>query len=96
MEFQFDSLSAFLHMQGHGFYVWLAYGLSLAVLVFIALYPVFRKRSFIREQAKQQQLQEQLQRQSHTAQQGQSTVNSESRAKNSSANNIEENHAPGS
>ncbi|MFL0796633.1 MAG: heme exporter protein CcmD [Cellvibrionaceae bacterium] len=64
MQFQFDSLQAFLHMQGHGFYVWLAYGVSLAALGFIALYPIFRKHSFIREQAKQQQLDEALRQES--------------------------------
>ena len=28
----FESLQAFLEMGGHGFYVWLSYGIGLAVL----------------------------------------------------------------
>ncbi len=30
---QFDSVAEFLAMGGHGFYVWLAYGSTLAVLL---------------------------------------------------------------
>lgn len=29
---QFDSLAAFIGMDGHGLFVWLAYGISLLVL----------------------------------------------------------------
>lgn len=29
---QFDNITAFIDMGGHGFFVWFAYGLSIAVL----------------------------------------------------------------
>ena len=37
-------MSEFLQMGGHGLYVWLAYGISLAVLVTLALRPAAAKR----------------------------------------------------
>ena len=40
---QFETLSEFLQMDGHGFYVWLAYG---ATLGFLLIYPlVLRARN---------------------------------------------------
>lgn len=39
----FTSLSDFWHMSGHGFYVWLAYGISFCVLLALTLYPIRKK-----------------------------------------------------
>lgn len=61
MQWQFDSLQAFLHMNGHGFYVWLAYGVSILVLSSVVLYPVIRKKQFLKEQLRVQQLNQALQ-----------------------------------
>ena len=43
---QFDSFAAFVAMGGHGLYVWLAYGATLAVLLFstIGLHLARRKQ----------------------------------------------------
>ncbi|MFK8041705.1 heme exporter protein CcmD [Congregibacter sp.] len=45
----FDSVSAALAMDGHGPYVWAAYGLSLAVIAMLIMAPVLRKRRLLRE-----------------------------------------------
>jgi heme exporter protein D len=47
----FDSLQAFLAMDGHGPYVWSAYALALGVVVFIIVSPLRRRRRFLAEQA---------------------------------------------
>ena len=38
--FQFESLSDFAHMAGHGPYVWAAYAVSLAVMAWLVLRPL--------------------------------------------------------
>ncbi len=43
------SLSEFLHMGGYGLYVWGAYGLSAAVLIWNAVLPMQREKSLLRE-----------------------------------------------
>ena len=40
----FESLSAVWHMDGHGFYVWLAYALTLLPLVIMVWLPLKRIR----------------------------------------------------
>ena len=40
----FESLSAVWHMDGHGFYVWLAYALTLLPLVIMVWLPLMRMR----------------------------------------------------
>lgn len=37
-------MSEFLHMGGHGLYVWLAYGISFAALAILALRPLAAMR----------------------------------------------------
>ncbi len=43
MVFQFESLSAFLHMAGHGPYVWSCYGLTIMAMVFLVIRPLRKK-----------------------------------------------------
>ena len=40
----FESLSALWHMDGHGFYVWLAYALTAISLAFTVWLPINRIR----------------------------------------------------
>jgi heme exporter protein D len=40
----FESLAAVLHMDGHGFYVWLAYALTVLPLVIMVWLPLKRMR----------------------------------------------------
>ena len=44
----FESLSAVWHMGGHGFYVWLAYALTLLPLVIMVWLPLKRIRQHLR------------------------------------------------
>lgn len=54
---EFDTLSAFLAMGKHGFYVWLAYGLSALIIALNILIPLWQKKRLI-HQLKQQQKRE--------------------------------------
>ncbi|MFV8783319.1 heme exporter protein CcmD [Microbulbifer sp. SA54] len=58
MQFQFDSLSAFFAMNGHGPYVWAAYFVAAAVLVALAVTPALRQRRMAREFSRQLRLEE--------------------------------------
>lgn len=46
----FDSFGEFLAMGGHGFYVWWSYLLTAAVVAFVLVWPLWRRRRFLREQ----------------------------------------------
>ncbi|PCJ37652.1 MAG: heme exporter protein CcmD [Cellvibrionales bacterium] len=58
--FQFENFDAFLTMAGHGPYVWAAYGLSLTIMVGLALVPLRRQRVLLADV--RQRLQAQRQR----------------------------------
>jgi heme exporter protein D len=47
----FDSLHALLVMEGHGTYVWIAYFVSLAVIVMALVVPVRRHKRLLRQLA---------------------------------------------
>lgn len=46
----FDSLNDFWAMGGHGFYVWLAYGLTFLIILANVIQPILRNRQLIKEQ----------------------------------------------
>jgi heme exporter protein D len=50
----FSSWSEFLQMGGYAFYVWTAYGLTLAVLGGAVLVPLLRYRRLRRETARRE------------------------------------------
>lgn len=41
---QFESLAQVLDMGGHGLYVWLSFGIGLAVIIFNLLGPVMKHK----------------------------------------------------
>lgn len=45
--FQFENFDALLAMGGHGPYVWGAYGISLAIMAWLALAPLRRQRALL-------------------------------------------------
>jgi heme exporter protein D len=45
--FQFDSLAAFIAMDGHGVYVWACYAFTLAVLAWLVASPLLRARQIM-------------------------------------------------
>lgn len=47
--FQFDSFNEFVQMGGHGPYVWASYVISLAVLAWLIVSPLLRKRKLVQE-----------------------------------------------
>ncbi len=49
----FDSFSALLAMDGHGPFVWAAYGITTFVLVSLVVNPLLRKRRFMIQQRMQ-------------------------------------------
>jgi len=58
MLFQFDSISDFVIMNGHGIYVWLSYAITLFALVLLAISPTIQQRRFIIQQKRQQRIEE--------------------------------------
>lgn len=46
---QFHSLQELFWMNGHGPYVWGAYGIGLVALVYLVVSPLARRRRFFRE-----------------------------------------------
>ncbi len=51
--FQFESVNDFIHMGGHGYYVWSAYFISLSALTWLVMSPLIRRRKFIQEMGHQ-------------------------------------------
>ena len=45
----FESFLAALHMDGHGFYVWTAYAITLVVLAAVLIRPLRREKAFIQQ-----------------------------------------------
>lgn len=56
MQFQFENISAFLTMSGHGPYVWACYGITWASLIYLALSPILRRKSLLLQLKRQQQI----------------------------------------
>ena len=55
----FDSVGAAIAMDGHGAFVWSAYGICLLVLVLTLLAPRRRQQKFLRQLAGEQKRQQQ-------------------------------------
>ena len=47
----FDSIDALLYMDGHGGFVWGAYGITLLVLLLLVIAPMRRQRRLLTELA---------------------------------------------
>lgn len=50
LTFRFESLQAFLEMDGHGVYVWTCYAVVFLTLLFIAIEPTMQRKRFIKQQ----------------------------------------------
>ena len=63
---QFDSLSAFVAMDGHGVFVWSVYAISLLVMIGLLVAPLRKNNQFFSEQAmllkREQRVQQQAER----------------------------------
>ncbi|WP_255852015.1 heme exporter protein CcmD [Marinobacterium rhizophilum] len=49
---KFESMADFIEMGGHGLYVWLAYGIALAIVVLNLVQPLRQTRQFLNQQAR--------------------------------------------
>lgn len=61
MEFQFAGLAGFLAMNGHGPYVWIAYGVTFLALAGLVVQPRLRRRRLQVELKRQQRIQQRRQ-----------------------------------
>lgn len=55
----FSSLSEFIHMDGHGVYVWMAYGVGAIILGYNIVGPIVQKATVLKklsQQAKRENL----------------------------------------
>jgi len=50
--FQFDSISAFVTMAGHGSFVWAAYGISICLMLSLIVVPLRRKKTLMAQLAR--------------------------------------------
>lgn len=57
----FESWSDFFHMGGYGFYVWLAYGISFAAILILAVQSYKSKNAVLHEVKREQQREQRLQ-----------------------------------
>lgn len=48
---QFDSLAAFMSMEGHGVFVWSVYAIGLVVMIGLVAAPLRKNNQFFTEQA---------------------------------------------
>ncbi len=58
MTFQFESFSAFLHMAGHGPYVWSCYVLTIAALIMLVTKPLLQKKALKRSVQRRRRLEQ--------------------------------------
>ena len=59
MKFQFADFAEFMTMQGHGPYVWAAYGITLVAIVYLVIAPIMDARAFFKQQRRLQKLAQQ-------------------------------------
>ena len=52
MKFQFESLQQLLTMDGHGFYVWTAVLVSMAVMLWLIVSPLLDSRRALKDVAR--------------------------------------------
>lgn len=74
MNFQFESLSDFWAMSGHGPYVWASYLLMALVIVQILVSPIRKRRRLLAELARQERLAARERQQSGTEPESESPI----------------------
>ncbi|MEW6990194.1 heme exporter protein CcmD [Colwelliaceae bacterium 6441] len=52
---QFSTFAEFLAMGGHGFYVWLSYGISILLLSLLVIFSLSRNKAIIKQIQQRQQ-----------------------------------------
>lgn len=59
MNFQFESLSDFIAMAGHGPYVWASYAVTIIALLMLVIVPYQQKKQWLKKQHRIQTLAQQ-------------------------------------
>lgn len=49
---QFETMSEFITMDGHGLYVWLSYGIGLSIIIGNLVLPLFKRKELIKSLAR--------------------------------------------
>ncbi|SIS47140.1 heme exporter protein CcmD [Neptunomonas antarctica] len=49
---QFETISEFIDMNGHGLYVWVSYGLGIAIIIGNIVLPLFTRKELIKNLAR--------------------------------------------
>jgi len=52
MQFQFDSMQAFISMGGHGPYIWTCFAFVFLVWGYLALAPIWQTKAFFKQEKK--------------------------------------------
>jgi heme exporter protein D len=71
---QFSTFAEFIAMDGHGFYVWLSYGVSLTLLTLLVFFSITKNKNIINQIQRRQQREEKLKQ---AAQQNQNSISQE-------------------
>jgi heme exporter protein D len=56
MQFQFESLTDFFTMSGHGPYVWACYFVTIIAIIYLLISPITSRRKLIRDIKRQQRI----------------------------------------
>jgi heme exporter protein D len=57
---QFSTFAEFIAMDGHGFYVWLSYGVSFTLLTLLVFFSIAKNKNIIIQIRRRQQREEKL------------------------------------
>ena len=49
---QFETISEFIKMDGHGLYVWLSYAIGISILIGNLILPLFTRKELIKNLAR--------------------------------------------
>ena len=56
MYFQFQSLTDFISMSGHGGYVWACYLFTVLIVTILTYWPLLKKRQLVAQLARQRRI----------------------------------------
>ncbi|MGY8870830.1 MAG: heme exporter protein CcmD [Pseudomonadales bacterium] len=49
---QFETMSEFITMDGHGLYVWLSYGIGVSIIIGNLVLPLFKRKELMQSLAR--------------------------------------------
>ena len=88
---QFDSFNAFLSMGGYGFYVWLSFGVSAALILALVFNSIINHKQVIKNIASRQQREDKLRQVRKQKKQNSNVQNSNTQNSNTQNSNTQNN-----